>query len=205
MVRLPKESEISAKKEIPIPLRQLSRAVPNLAETLQLMDPHYLTTLDDRALAIVDGANMERALERALIWKMRLLSKTERDSLFVGDNAPLQSLSAKIKIGYAFELFGKRTLTELDLIRVIRNQFAHSAKPITFKTPSIKTACASLRAPSRVSRVHPSFYPAEAVWPPIDARMLYHFSTEHLATAFILINEPPSHLRELNEMYLPLD
>lgn len=148
MARIPGPNGPRKPEEV-IALRDLSRATPNFAERLESMDVDRLQSIDDRAMAIIDSADLERSLERALESRMRPLSKAEFRNIFVGENAPLVSFSAKTKIAHAFGLIGPRTVSELDKIRTIRNQFAHSPKPISFKTHSVKACCATLETPER--------------------------------------------------------
>jgi hypothetical protein len=51
-------------------------------------------------------------------------------------------------MGFALEIFLSETKTNLDLIRAIRNAFAHAHVPITFNTPQIERACKLLKRPA---------------------------------------------------------
>jgi len=102
----------------------------------------------------VGGAVIERRLEDAILFRLTRLSKSQWEGLF-GENAPLGTFSAKIKLGYAMRLYGLRTQADLNHIREIRNIFAHSERPITFATKRIKDLCAALHTPKR--------------WPPDDS------------------------------------
>jgi hypothetical protein len=59
----------------------------------------------------------------------------------------LGSFGAKIDIGYAFKLFGPKTKKDLNIIRSLRNQFAHSRMPILFTTLVVKKCCDQLTYP----------------------------------------------------------
>lgn len=188
-----------------IPLNKLSRAGRTILDTVVMVDYGTVLQFDDRALAIVDAASLERSMEILIQEKMRPLGKTEFSRLFVDGGAPLVSLSSKIVVGYALELFGARTRDELNRIRKIRNQFAHAAGLISFDTKSVKSECEKLIVPSEDSRPHPAIYPEKEVWPPVDAKMRYHYACEGLSSAFILKNEEVSHLMDANEDRWPLD
>lgn len=110
----------------------------------------------DRAVAIIGGTRAEDALEFALTRKMRRLSSSDSDGLFVGDS-PLATFSAKIKIGYAFKLFNSDTRNELDKIRELRNAFAHSRRRLTFKTKQVIAVCNSLKSPNRFPPDDPAY------------------------------------------------
>jgi hypothetical protein len=50
-------------------------------------------------------------------------------------------------MGYSMHLYGADTRRDLDIIRHLRNQFAHSRKPIEFETPAVKACCDQLSYP----------------------------------------------------------
>ena len=69
-----------------------------------------------------------------------------RNDLNSGDRKQLlENFSAKIAMAYAFRLIGPITRFDLDLIRFIRNEFAHSRMPLTFQTAEVKAVCDHLR------------------------------------------------------------
>ena len=98
----------------------------------------------DRAAAVVLGALAERAVEKLLRNHMR---KNGVDELFKPSGL-LGEFGAKIQLGYALNLFGSQTKKDLNIIRHLRNQFAHSRMPIEFTTPVVKRCCDELTYPS---------------------------------------------------------
>lgn len=100
----------------------------------------------DRAVALLQGAALDVALQGAILDKMRsdLTSDFEAD-LF--DNGPLGTFAAKIKIAFALKAFGNKTHHDLGLIRHLRNAFAHVRKPLTFDTPQVADVCKNLWLP----------------------------------------------------------
>jgi DNA-binding MltR family transcriptional regulator len=66
------------------------------------------------------------------------------DSLFAGF-APLATLSAKISICYAFGLIDENLLHDLDVIRKIRNRFAHDPTNKEFFDASVFQQLSTLR------------------------------------------------------------
>lgn len=105
--------------------------------------------MPDQAVALVCAAWIERRLEQVILSRMTRLTKTQYAELFVG-LAPLATLSAKIKLAYALKIIGKTAVADLDIIKDIRNQFAHSFHPIKFRTRAVATACRRLRMPEAV-------------------------------------------------------
>jgi len=69
-------------------------------------------------------------------------------------NGPLGTFSAKIKIGHALGIYTKGFREELDVMRHIRNAFAHSWEKLDFSSPAIIMGCSALRVP----RIAPSSF-----------------------------------------------
>lgn len=51
------------------------------------------------------------------------------------------------RLPYALELIGPIARSDLDLIRFIRNNFAHSRRPLNFHVPEVGDVCAALQYP----------------------------------------------------------
>ena len=72
----------------------------------------------------------------------------------LGMEGPLQSFGARIKLGQALGLYGEVTRRNLDLIRKVRNDFAHSVveenqnrrlEKMSFAFHTVADRCASLK------------------------------------------------------------
>jgi DNA-binding MltR family transcriptional regulator len=113
------------------------------------------TPLEARYIALTGAAALERNIENAIRSKLQRLSKRHFEELFA-ENSPLGTFSAKIKIGFAMELYGLKTKTDLEHIREIRNIFAHAERPITFATKRIRDLCHNLHVPNQ--------FPIDAKW-----------------------------------------
>jgi hypothetical protein len=77
---------------------------------------------NDRGAAILMGTNVDLALTSAIF---HLLDTKDRDRL-ESDAGPLSSFSRRILLGRALRIYGPVTQRNLDLIRHIRNAFAHA-------------------------------------------------------------------------------
>jgi DNA-binding MltR family transcriptional regulator len=66
------------------------------------------------------------------------------EDLFEGGNAPLGTFSARAKLAYTLGLISAEELHDIDLIRKIRNDFAHDMKA-SFKVQAIKNRCKLLK------------------------------------------------------------
>jgi DNA-binding MltR family transcriptional regulator len=63
------------------------------------------------------------------------LTDDEEKRLFNSEfRGPLSEFSARIKVGFAMYLFGRETRDDLEIIRRIRNLFAHQSTVLTFAT-----------------------------------------------------------------------
>jgi hypothetical protein len=60
----------------------------------------------DRGVALIVAAELDNALEDAILVEWNHLSTEESNLLFDG-SAPLAGLVAKIRVGYAMHLYGK--------------------------------------------------------------------------------------------------
>ncbi len=98
---------------------------------------------NDRGAALLLAANLENSLQIAIERRLAI-AETHRTILFVDEASPLRRFSAKIRMGYALGLFGGGLKSNLDLVRMIRNVFAHAASPVHFSTPEVMGACAYL-------------------------------------------------------------
>ena len=118
-------------------VRDLSRKSPSLEEKRALYEtfregPPIVT-------AILGQALIEIELETLL--RTRFKRKDEREwARLTGENGPLGTFSAKIIAGHAFGLYDDSTLANMNIIRDIRNAFAHSKRPIDFNEEPIVDA-----------------------------------------------------------------
>lgn len=97
----------------------------------------------DRATALVLATRLEHEIERSIETHFVELDDNQRASIFEGDG-PLSTLSAKVRLAYALGIFGARTKHDLDIIRSVRNVFAHTWQHVGFGSDAITTACAGL-------------------------------------------------------------
>ena len=123
-------------------LRDLMRQRPKTREEWQAVwkdtEAH-----SERGSAIVAASIVESSLKIAIAINF-LLSDKDFEKL-LGVNAPLASFDAKILLGFSLGLYGKNTRNDLDVIRKMRNAFAHAMLSLSFQTPEILTLCQQLR------------------------------------------------------------
>lgn len=98
----------------------------------------------DRGAALVGAALIDQKLADTL-HSFFVVGKTAGE-LLDGGTAPLGTFSARIKVTYALGLIDSFELTECDLIRKVRNEFAHSIHGTTFAEPKITVLCDRLQS-----------------------------------------------------------
>lgn len=168
-------------------LKKYSNAEPDLIEQLTQREEARHDG-SDRAAAIFTGIEVDEATRRTLLGWLRITKSKDHDDedgLF-GPMKPLASFSARIRLLYALRIVGEETRDDLNIIREIRNAFAHSGRELTFETKEVKTACACLRArfwdlPSLASEKgrHES-----------EARFHYRVAAKHIIFRLQLIEAP---------------
>ncbi len=102
-----------------------------------------LTKETDRGCALYAAAYLDRAISDLLYLSLVENKSVEKD-LFEG-TAPLASFSSRIKLAYYLGKLSPSMRRDLDLIRKIRNDFAHSAGNLTFDTEKIANRCKELQ------------------------------------------------------------
>jgi hypothetical protein len=111
-------------------IHDLSRAPPTEGE-LDALLPALATDLHPVTAAILGAAIVEHYLEIEL--RRRLPRKDDATwAALLADNGPLNTFAAKITLGHALKLYDADMRDNLNIVRTIRNQFAHSKKLLPF-------------------------------------------------------------------------
>lgn len=152
-------------------LKRLSRRPLRFADITKVLTDSI--SMSDQALALLDATMIERTLERVILSRMTRLTRKQRLDLFEG-MAPLSTFSAKIKMAHALAIFGPKTVADIEIIKDIRNAFAHSFHPLTFNRKEIAAQCNKLTAPKRVSGLGSAH--SSRPWPPTKPREQYDMS-----------------------------
>lgn len=104
----------------------------------------------DQTIALVFGAAIEQALEVAISTHFVLDDDgCARMFNLPNDLPPIPSFAVKISLGYALGIYERHIRDELNLIKAIRNAFAHSAAELSFDDSRIIDACAHLWLPKK--------------------------------------------------------
>jgi DNA-binding MltR family transcriptional regulator len=121
-----------------------------------------LTKLDDRAAAIMATSMLESLLSAAISYKFRRFPTDTDYKLMFRGFGPLATFSAKIIVGYHIGVLSVDLRHDLQIMKDIRNDFAHDFSPLSFSTQHIADRCKSLRL--KKAKVQPGS-PLAAVMP----------------------------------------
>lgn len=97
---------------------------------------------DERAMVLSLAAFIEDTLGRLLLAYLREC-KASRD-LVEGFNAPLGTLSSRIKTVYAFGLVTEEQFRDMEILRKIRNLFAHNWEGVSLERNDIASMIGQL-------------------------------------------------------------
>lgn len=104
----------------------------------------------DRAAGIVAAAIVEQRLAEFLQSRFPETKLAERLTLkLFNSTSPLGSFSAKIDAAYLFGYISEDAQSDLQVIKEIRNRFAHSLDIDSFERPEIKSRCENLKLVDR--------------------------------------------------------
>jgi hypothetical protein len=105
---------------------------------------------NDRGAAILASTLLDNAL-RYVIWRRMteaFYKFSGAEEKYFTNDGMLSTFDAKITFSETLGIFGLETRHNLDIIKRVRNVFAHAAIPITFATPEIAASCDTLKVPS---------------------------------------------------------
>jgi hypothetical protein len=100
---------------------------------------------NNRGAAILLATQLESVLQFALINRLKISPKRWKDVF--GYDAPMGTFDRKVRVAHAIGMITDETRFALDVIRSVRNAFAHSLIPISFNIPQVADACSLLKVP----------------------------------------------------------
>jgi hypothetical protein len=100
---------------------------------------HEISNGSDRVAAIMGAALLEDGLLHALV--AALEDPSDKSALFYDQGAPFGTFRARIIAGKGLGLYGEALAQDMDIVRDIRNQFAHALLSIDFANPHIVERC----------------------------------------------------------------
>lgn len=126
-------------------LRKLTREPPS-SEVMQTIVKAMQEGTDDRSVALLSAALTETAVRSAIAYILRPHAKILKRLFF--QDGPFSDFSRCISGAAALHLIGDKTTANLDVIRAVRNVFAHCMSDVLFDTPEIERACNRLTVSS---------------------------------------------------------
>lgn len=127
-------------------VRDLSRDPPafeDRAELSKMQDEG-----PDMVLAIIGAALIEHEIEHLIIARLK-----RRDAVTilkcVENNGPMAGLYSKTVLAYAMGILDEVTLENANIVRLIRNAFAHAKRPIKFDAPEVVAELGKIRLPAK--------------------------------------------------------
>ena len=119
---------------------EVLKEYPNLKDFLPYLDE--LNRESPRGKVLISTGYLEQMLKEIL--SSFLMKDKIVDELFEGGNAPLGTFSARAKLAYTLGLISELEFHDIDLIRRIRNDFAHDMKA-SFLNAGVKSRCSHLK------------------------------------------------------------
>jgi len=108
-----------------------------------------LTSETDRGSVLMAAAFIEDKLLQ-MLKDFMVKNKSIQKKIFEGNGA-LATFSSKIQMAYLLGLIPKNIFDDLNILKRLRNDFAHNAKPISFKTDYVKDRCNALQVVSKTA------------------------------------------------------
>ena len=107
-----------------------------------------LSKESDRGVVLISASFLDEALEALLRARFSIRHPKSKSSinLLFDTFGPLQFFSAKVKICYAMDLIGEWIYRDLEIVRKLRNDFAHSAGAARFDLPEAVQLTERLKA-----------------------------------------------------------
>ncbi len=108
----------------------------------------------DRSIVIVAGALLDEALKEII--KACLLPAVKRENcVFSSSNSPISSFSSRINLCYQLGLISQLMQRDLNIIRKMRNDFAHDPFHLSFDNDSIKNRIEELVKVAKFQETNP--------------------------------------------------
>ena len=111
----------------------------------------------DRAAAIIRGSHVEMYLEQLLLAYL----PNATPEIFSQPNGPLTDFYAKNHLAFAMGIIPEALLKDLDVVRRVRNAFAHAPAPMRFSDPPITAECRKMRSHPIHFKERAAEYPEE--------------------------------------------
>ena len=102
--------------------------------------------------AIIGALTVEHELEMSIKARLRRISQTEWEAILSDSEGPLGTFDRKVKFASYLGILDADMRSNLDIIRNVRNRFAHTKRLISFDHHFIADELAKLKAPKGQKR-----------------------------------------------------
>jgi hypothetical protein len=133
-------------------LRDLSTR-PLTFEEVRVLNDELFKSAAPISVAILGAVLVEHDLERVIRHRLAIRNDTDWEGL-LDERGPLSTFHRKIELAHALKLIDKATRKNLDIIRTIRNTFAHSKRAISFNNHLIIAELAKVQPPKSGKRAY---------------------------------------------------
>lgn len=125
----------------------------------------------DRGCVLVGAAILEQRLEDIFRQQFAInqISNKMQSDLF-NSNGPLSTFSSKIKLAHSFGLIDKSVFQDLEAIRKIRNEFAHTSDQVDFTNHSMSKNIEALHCVKQFDGKFQRFNLKESAKPKFEAK-----------------------------------
>lgn len=96
-----------------------------------------IANVNDRVVGIVLGSDVEWYLEQLLLAYL----PNATPEIFLASNGPLTDFYAKNHLAFSMGIIPKALLKDLEVVRRVRNAFAHARAPMRFSDAPIMSEC----------------------------------------------------------------
>ena len=110
----------------------------------------------DRASALIHAANLDNQLRRLLLEHFVKISSEMEKQVFEGTGY-LSTFSSRINASYMVGLLAQNEYHDFNIVRKIRNYFAHQEHGWSFKTDEVRKLCDSLMLIAEAKLDRPKF------------------------------------------------
>ncbi len=166
---------------------------------VDLPTPYYKHAISEvesqtaRGAAIAGTAFLDILLRMSLERLMR--PYTELQNTIFENRGPLQDFSARIHVSFALKLIGTGAYNDLNILRDVRNAFAHSAEAFEFDREDIARLCNNLW--------YPKWIRFTGKPDPVTPRQMFVRSVQMIAQGLTeFMNAPAGHLPPQNAFIL---
>jgi Domain of unknown function (DUF4145) len=151
----------SGPQEATIPVDTFIEIIKGFAELSAKLSGSWLShhKMSHATVVVTAASILDVELKRCIKTKMRSLDKKTEKRLFRG-YGPLSSFAAKIDLAYALDIIPPDIHAELNKIRDIRNDFAHTTQPLSLDREPVRPLFDSLNRPPNAKGSYPSVFMA---------------------------------------------